>query len=127
MRECARGAESLPRPYETAVAALHAIKVTRRGEWTAGSASRRGGPRRGAFGNKAKPNSPPRRMLVVVGYRMGAITSFPFGEPVLSSSTIAEIASDSGAIRPIAGTSWPCSAASAMPAKDCDVGLPNTR
>jgi hypothetical protein len=31
-------------------------------------------------------------MLVVVGYRMGTITSFPLSEPVLSSSTTAEIA-----------------------------------
>ncbi len=84
-------------------------------------------PRRGAFGNEAGPNSTPRWMLVVVGYRMGTITSFPLGEPVLSSSTTADIASDSGTMRPIAGTSWPRSAASAMPARDCGVGLPNTR
>ena len=66
-------------------------------------------------------------MLVVAGYRMGTITSFPLREPVLSSSTTAEIASDSGTMRPIAGTSWPRSWASAMLAMHCVVGLPNTR
>jgi hypothetical protein len=83
--------------------------------------------RREAFGNEAGPNSMPRWMLVGVGYRMGAITSFPLGEPVLSSSTTAEIASDSGTMRPIAGTSWPRSKASAMSAMHCGFGLPNTR
>ena len=58
---------------------------------------------------------------------MGAITSFPFGKPVLSSSTTAEIASDSGTVRPIVGTSWRRSTASVMPAMHCGVGLPNTR
>jgi hypothetical protein len=53
-------------------------------------------------------------ILVVVGYRMGPITSFPLGEPVLPSSTMAEIASDSGAMRPTAGTSLLRSAASVM-------------
>ena len=61
-------------------------------------------PRRGAFRKEVGPNPTPRWMLVVVGYRMGTITSFPLGEPVLSSSTTAEIASDSGTMRPIAGT-----------------------
>ena len=65
--------------------------------------------------------------LPVVDYRAGTITSFPLGKPVLSSSTTAEIASDSGTMRPIAGTNWPRSAASVMPARACGVGLANTR
>ena len=64
---------------------------------------------------------------LAVGYCAGTITSFPLGEPVLSSSMMAEIASDSGAVRPIAATSWPPSIASAMPAMHCGFGLPNTR
>lgn len=66
----------------------------------------RGGPRRGVFRNEVDPNSTPRWMLVVVGYRMGTITSFPLGDPVLLSSTTAGITSDSDTMRPIAGTSW---------------------
>jgi len=56
--------------------------------------------------------------LLAVGYRMGTITSFPLAEPVVSSSTMADIASDSGTTRPIAATSLPCSAASVTPARD---------
>lgn len=66
-------------------------------------------------------------MLVVVGYRMGTITSVPSGEPVLSSSTTAEIAPDSDTMRRIVGTSWTRSAALAMSAMHCGVGLQNTR
>jgi len=77
--------------------------------------------------SEAGPNSTPKQTPVVVDYRVGTITSFPLGKPVVSSSTTAEIASDSGAMRPIAGTSLPCSAASVMPAMHCGVGLPNTR
>ena len=49
----------------------------------------------------------PRSRVIAIGYRMGTITSFPFGKPVLSSLTRAGIASDSGTMRPIAGTSLP--------------------
>ena len=102
------------------------IKVVRHGRCTARKRpSGAADPRRGAFGNETGPNATPRRMLVVVGYRIGMITSFPLGKPVLSSSTTAGIASDSGTMRAIAATSWPRSAASAIPAKDCGVGLPN--
>jgi hypothetical protein len=50
------------------------------------------------------PNSTPKQTPVVVDYRLGTFTSFPLGEPVFSSSTMADIPSESGAVRPIAGT-----------------------
>jgi len=80
-----------------------------------------------ALGHRLPEHSGTDQLGEQHGYRVGTITSFPLGMPVISSSTMAEIASDSGAMRPIAGTSLPRSAAWVMPAKHCCVGLPKTR
>jgi hypothetical protein len=68
-----------------------------------------------------------REVLIVIDHRAETITSFPLGKPVFSRATTAGIASDKGTMRPIVGASLPCSAASAMPARACSVGFPNTR
>src|SRR5271166_1204920 len=109
--------------------------VDRRGKGRSPDFSPLGGPHRqerqcDTRSRRYENYKPHRRCIIAhlaVGYRAGTITSFPLGDPVLSSSTTAGIASDSGTMRPIAGTSLPCSAASETPARDCGVGLPNTK